>query len=214
MGAQRILDIGCGVGTHTFLLAEHFRNATIIGIDNHAAYIDTLNEEAKKQGISDRVQGMKMSMFEMNFEEESFDLIWSEGSIYIMGFQKGLKEFKRFLKPNGYLICSEIGWLVENPSEESADFWNKGYLEMDTVTNKLEKIKMAGYEVKEHFVCPVTDWTTNYYDFVQRNLDAMKVKYEGNEEAIDVIGVLQLEIDIYHRHYDEYSYVFYAMKKM
>lgn len=33
-----------------------------------------------------------MSMFEMDFEPESFDLIWSEGSIYIAGFQTGLKD--------------------------------------------------------------------------------------------------------------------------
>ena len=42
-------------------------------------------------------------MFEMNFSKESFDIIWSEGSIYAIGFEKGLTDWKKFIKTNGYL---------------------------------------------------------------------------------------------------------------
>lgn len=49
----------------------------------------------------------------MDFVPESFDLIWAEGYIYIIGFKKGLQDWKKFLKPGGYLICSEISWFKD-----------------------------------------------------------------------------------------------------
>ena len=39
-----------------------------------------------------------MSMFEMSFDDETFDLIWAEGSIYIAGFVRGIRDWKRLLK--------------------------------------------------------------------------------------------------------------------
>ncbi|WHY99634.1 hypothetical protein [Peribacillus simplex] len=57
----------------------------------------------------DKVQEVKnVSMFDMGFKTETFDLIWAEGSIYIIGFQKGLKVWKPFLNRGGYLVCSEV----------------------------------------------------------------------------------------------------------
>ena len=208
-----ILDIGCGVGTHTFLLAQRFAQARITAIDHYAPYIDLLNQRAQAQNLSHRVRGQVISMFEMPFAEESFDLIWAEGSIYIAGFQRGLVDWKPLLKPNGYLICSEISWLKPNPSEESYRFWKEGYPEIDTIDAKINQIQAAGYLPKGQYICPVTDWTIHYYDVLQRNLEHMRDKYRGNETALKVVDMLQGEIDLYHRHSDDFSYVFYAMEK-
>lgn len=92
----RILDIGCGIGTHTFLLAKQFPKAQVVGIDYHAPYIEKLNQTAAKNRLTDRVHGVVMSMFDMAFEKESFDMIWAEGSIYIIGFQRGLRQWRPY----------------------------------------------------------------------------------------------------------------------
>lgn len=210
----KILDVGCGVGTPTFLLAENIPNATIIGIDNHLPFIEQLNRSAKQKGLENRLSGLCMSMFEMSFPDESFDLIWSEGSIYITGFEQGINDWKRLLKAGGYLICSEVSWLTDSPADEIYNYWHDQYPEIDTVKNKLMQIEKAGYALRGHFVLPVTDWTENYYDYMQINLDAMRKKYAGNKQAMEIIDVSQLEIDMYHKYNDVYSYVFYAMEKL
>lgn len=128
----KIFDIGCGIGTHTFVIARKFPNADIIAIDTYAPHIEKLNFIAAECELADRVHGIVMSMFEMTFENESFDLIWSEGSDYIAGFSNAIKDWKRLLKSGGYIICSEISWLRDNPSEESKEFWNEAYSEMNT----------------------------------------------------------------------------------
>jgi SAM-dependent methyltransferase len=39
--------------------------------------------------------------------KQKFDLIWSEGAVFIIGFEKGLKEFKKHLKPGGFMPDAE-----------------------------------------------------------------------------------------------------------
>lgn len=209
----KILDIGCGIGTHTLILAKHFPEADIIAIDNHAPHIEKLNEAAAKRGDSCRIHGIVMSMFEMTFENESFDLIWSEGAAYIAGFSHAIRDWKRLLKPNGYIICSEISWISDAPSEESKLFWKEGYSEMNTVACKIKQIQEQGYDCTGHFICPVSDWTVNYYEPIARNLKKMEERYRGNTQAMEAVQNLRDEIILYKKHPSDYSYVFYAMKK-
>lgn len=78
------------------MLANQFPKAHVVGIDYHAPYIEKLNQTAAKSGLTDRVHGVVMSMFDMAFEKESFDMIWAEGSIYIIGFQRGLRQWRPY----------------------------------------------------------------------------------------------------------------------
>ncbi|WP_422485704.1 class I SAM-dependent methyltransferase [Gudongella sp. DL1XJH-153] len=209
----KILDIGCGNGIHTLILARNFPKAKIIAIDNHESFINNLNNTIKRNGLSERVTGKCISMFDMDFEEQSFDLIWSEGAIYIAGFEDGLRDWRKLLKDDGYLICSEVSWLVDNPSDEISDFWDEEYPQIDTIKNKISQIEAAGYTYQGHFVTPSTDWTENYYIPLQANLNKMLDKYDDNDMAKEVVAMLQHEIDLYHKYGDEYSYVFYVMTK-
>jgi ubiquinone/menaquinone biosynthesis C-methylase UbiE len=43
----------------------------------------------------------------MDFPEESFDIIWAEGSKSVIGFQQGIKKWYRFLKPRGFLVVHD-----------------------------------------------------------------------------------------------------------
>lgn len=54
----KIFDIGCGIGTHTFVIARKFPNADIIAIDTYAPHIEKLNSIATEYGLADRVHGI------------------------------------------------------------------------------------------------------------------------------------------------------------
>jgi len=95
----RILDIGCGSGVVTMGLAI-LSNGWITALDINEYDLDRLAAKVRREELSERVTVVKRSMMEMNFDTESFDIIWSEGSIYIIGFESGLREWKRLLKPN------------------------------------------------------------------------------------------------------------------
>jgi SAM-dependent methyltransferase len=208
-----ILDVGCGKGADTFLLADVFPYARITAIDIHEPYIDYINRRATREELSERVSGRCLSMIGMPFEKESFDLIWAQGSIYAMGFREGLRQWKKHIRIGGYLICSEVVWLVEEPSKESLEFWEEEYPEINTIDNKIKQIREAGYLYENSFIVPKRDWDENFYRLFRKNIGGMKIKYRGNEEALKVIAMMEREADFYDSHSDEYGYAFFSMRK-
>jgi len=78
----RILDIGCSQGGPTLELAK-LSQGEIVGIDIHQPRLDEFSERTKQAGFSDCIKVVNCSMFHMDFPEESFDVLWAEGSIFV-----------------------------------------------------------------------------------------------------------------------------------
>ena len=68
-----ILDIGCGTGASTLLLAE-ITDGTILALDIHQPYLDTLNKEAKKRHLDQQITTLNQSMHTMTFPDNTFDI--------------------------------------------------------------------------------------------------------------------------------------------
>ena len=125
-----IADIGCGTGGQTMVLAGHIPGQ-ITGLDLFPDFIDIFNRNAKQAGLQDRVKGIVGSMDNLPFQNEELDLIWSEGAIYNIGFERGLNEWRRYLKPGGYIAVSESSWFTDERPAEINDFWVNAYPEID-----------------------------------------------------------------------------------
>lgn len=203
-----ILDIGCGVGSSTILLANYFKNSTIEAFDLFKHYIDVLDEKISENDLGDRVFVYEMDMNDPDFANEEFDIVFSEASVEIIGFKRGLKEWKRLLKPNGYMIISDVSWL-EKPSSESRRFWKNTYFEVGTIENKISQIKQEGYEFVGYVVVPRDDWK-KYYNQLETNLE----KLNNDNSAKSFVNQLKKEIKTYRQNDNDYSYVFYVMKKI
>ena len=128
-----ILDIGCGAGMQTVELARTCPDCHITAVDIHQLYLDWLAREAAAAGVGDRITTVRASMDDLPFPDASFDVLWAEGSIFIVGFMKGLASWKRLLRPGGYLCLTEAAWFTEDPSPEAAAFWNDCYPAITTV---------------------------------------------------------------------------------
>ena len=74
-----IADIGCGTGGQAMVLAQNTQG-TITGLDIFPGFIEKFNANVKKLGLQNRVKGIVGSMDNLPFQNEEFDLIWSEGS--------------------------------------------------------------------------------------------------------------------------------------
>lgn len=84
---RRILDAGCGSGRQTLVLAEN-TDADIIALDVLDQQIEALKNNIKNHQLNRRVTIHRKSMEDLSFIKEPFDLIWSEGAIYCVGFEK------------------------------------------------------------------------------------------------------------------------------
>ncbi len=113
----RIADIGCGTGASTLLLANEL-DAHITAVDFLPDFLAVLDANAKQAGVAERIATVAESMDNLSFETASLDAIWSEGAIYNMGFEAGIKAWKNFLKLGGILAVSELTWLTDERPEE------------------------------------------------------------------------------------------------
>ena len=99
----KAIDVGCGDGFFTKLLAE--TQSEVTGIDNSDAY---LKEAKDKSGNIGNIRFVKGDVGELPFEDGSVDVVWSAHSMHSYpDIKKALQEFRRVLRPGGLLAVLE-----------------------------------------------------------------------------------------------------------
>lgn len=207
-----ILDVGCGHGMQSLELAR-LSQGKVIATDNYQPFLDRLKVESMAAELDHYLTTQNASMFELPFEDNTFDLIWSEGAIYIMGFEEGLKNWKKLLKPGGFVAITDATWFTKDRPEEIQSFWDAHYPAITTVDENLEKIENSGYEIVGNFSLPADDWWTHYYTHLEAKLPAYLEKHAGNETANAIAGMTLEEMDMHDKYSDFYGYEFYIGKK-
>ncbi len=208
--SPRILDVGCGPGMQTVELLK-MSNGSVVAVDFLPEMIARAEAAAERAGVADRLVTLQQDMHEMDFPESSFDVIWSEGAIYILGFEAGLRKVKKYVKPGGYVAVSEAMWLKPDPSPEVVSLWEE-YPEIDSIDAKLDVIKRLGYEAVGHFVFPPSAWLEAYYEPMERRIADKETEWRGNEKAEAVLQAAKNEISVFRQYSDYYSYAFFVMR--
>jgi len=210
---SRIADIGCGTGGQTMVLAKQVPGH-ITGIDLFPTFIDLFRSNAGKLNLQDRVKGVVGSMDNLPFQNEELDLIWSEGAIYNIGFERGLNEWREFLKKGGYVAVSEASWFTEKRPAEIDEFWQDAYPEIDTIPNKVSQLQKAGYIPVATFILPENCWIEHFYTPQVAVQETFLEKYAGDKTAEEFIANQRHETELYYKYKEYYGYVFYIGKKI
>jgi SAM-dependent methyltransferase len=208
----KILDIGCGPGMQTIELAQ-ISQGDITAVDNYQPFLDELNRRAKEAGVAERINTHNQSLFYLDLPPNSFDLIWSEGAMYLIGLQTGLEEWQEFLKPQGYMAFTEIAWLKPDPPKEIRDFWSLNYPGMRSMEENSRIIQNAGFFEVGSFVLPESAWWDSYYNSILKRVSILRAKYAGIPEPLQELDAQQHEIAMYRKYHDYYGYVFYIVWK-
>lgn len=139
-------------------------------------------------------------MKNLYFQEEEFDLIWSEGAIYNIGFERGINEWRKYIIQVGYIAVTKITWFSDGRPSEIEDFRQKAYPEIETISKKLMQMQKAGYLPVSTFVMPEIYW--NEYDDVQqpKAQESFLKKFKGNKSAEDFVSYQRYEAGLYSKH--------------
>lgn len=211
--ALKIADIGCGSGAQTITLAQNIKGQ-ITAVDLFPEFLKKLDLKAEKKGLKNKIKTLKKSMDDLDFEKEEFDIIWSEGAIYIMGFEAGIKSWKKFLKPGGYLAVSEITWLSNSRPAEIEEYWQSEYPEIDTAANKFKILEKNGFSPVGYFVLPQSSWLDNYYSPIEARFEDFLKKHNNSKKAEKIVESTKEEIRLYKKYKEYLSYGFYIAKKL
>jgi len=187
----RILDIGCGSGVPTIELAR-LGQGEVIGIDIDQPALDKLTKKIKEAGFSNRVRAVNCSILDMVFPDESFDIIWSEGSIFVIGFERGIQEWKRFLKPNGFMVIHD---------------------EKGNVEEKLEQISKCGYKLLGYFILSEDTWRTEYFAPIEKLFAKSQTNYTDDPHTLEELNEARSELEVFKKNPECNSSVYFVIQK-
>ncbi|AHF04380.1 methyltransferase type 11 [Marichromatium purpuratum 984] len=209
----RVADIGCGTGASTLALARLLPTAEITAVDVLPSFVEVLGARLARAGVADRVTALCRSMDDLPFADEEYDLLWSEGAIYNMGFARGVEQWRRYLRPGGVLAVSEITWTTASRPPEVQTHWEAEYPEIDTAAAKLAVLERHGYAPIGYFVLPESCWEAHYYRPLRDRFAAFLARHAGSERARAIVAAEETEMALYAQYGDCYGYGFYLARR-
>lgn len=208
---KNIADLGCGTGGQTLILAEHL-SGNITGLDMFHDFVDALDKNAKSRNLSGRVKGIVGNMEDLPFEKDSFDLIWSEGAIDNIGFEKGLGHWRSFLKNGGYVAVTCPSWLTDKHPDEAEQFWLDAGSQLDLIGNNIALMQKCGYQFIAAFALDEECWTDNYFYPREQAISRLVEKYKNCDTVTEYAELNRREVELYMKYKQNYGYVFYIGK--
>ncbi len=191
MAHPRILDIGCGSGVATLELAR-LCDGDITAVDIDRIALERLRHNAGRDGVSGRVHIVNTPMQKMQFADQSFDIIWAEGSIMFAGFEHGLEQWRRLLSPGGFLVIHDAATDLEQ---------------------KHELIRSHGYLLLHYFEIAPELWWEKYFGPLKAQLDEFRLSGEIADVDRSEMAQAEQEIDGFNPDDPDYASVFFIMQK-
>jgi len=207
-----ILDLGCGNGAQTLILAE-FLPGRVTAVDTHQPFLEELNRRAIRAAVAEKIENLCVDMGSPDLPSGAYDLVWCEGALYNLGLDAGLRQGFRLLSPGGCMAFTELNWLSDKRSEACQDFFDQVHLPVIDVSANLAHIRDVGFREIEHFTLPAESWWSDFYRPLQGRLAELKGEAARDEKLAEVIKGLEAEIEVFLTHYDEFGYVFYLLQK-
>jgi SAM-dependent methyltransferase len=217
----RIADLGCGTGASALVLAETLAKdpsespgAEIVAIDGIGAFIERLRERVADRGLSGRLEGRVADMAALPLGDGEFDVLWSEGAIYNIGFEHGARIWRRHLRPGGLLAVTELSWTSADRPAEIERHWQAAYPGIATPSENLARLERAGYLPIGFFMLPASCWS-NYHDPIEASLPAFLERHADGphrETARAIAEGERAEIDLRRRFGAFFNYAFHLAR--
>lgn len=206
-----IIDLGCGPGRQTIVLAQHFRSP-VQAVDQCAPFLEQMADAAQAAGVADLITARHEDFRTLPDAPGSFDLVWSEGATKLLGFEQAVALWAPLLRARGILVVSDYTWLADPRPPELERYWNGVYPGMGDLQTNLARAKQAGLTVFDHFTLPRSAWWDEYYAPLSRRVAALRDDARNDPALADLLAAAQEEITLFQRWSDRYGALFYLMR--
>ena len=208
----QVADLGCGTGASTILLTQKLK-AKVTAVDLLPEFLTVLKSKANQLELGNDIVTLSSSMDKLPFNQGQLDLIWSEGAIYNIGFNKGINYWRQFLKPGGFLVVSELIWTTGTRPAELEAHWKGEYAEIGTASEKIKRLEESGYSPVGYFTLSEECWLENYYMPLTNSHHSFLERNKANKQiAMDIIEADKQEAALYKKYSPYYSYGMFIAK--
>lgn len=108
-GVRHVLDVGCGAGGLTRLVAEQCADACVTGLERDAELLRRARELAEESGLADRLSLVRGDAYRLPFPDGAFDVVTSHLLLCVLNDTgRAVREQMRVVRPGGVLsavIC-------------------------------------------------------------------------------------------------------------
>lgn len=186
-----VLDIGCGTGVVTMELAR-LTGGRVVGIDIDQLALDKLNQKIEQAKLSKQIKTVNCSMQDIQFKDNGFDIVWCEGAVFVIGFENGLKEWRRLIRPMGFMV------------------WHARIIDLEKRT---ALIQASGYTLLDKFIVSKESWWDEYYGPLQSMIEGLRHKYQNDAGILAQLENEQKEVEEFKNNPEYHGSVFYIMQK-
>ncbi len=211
--ASAILDLGCGSGGQTLTLAA-LTTATILAIDNYSVFVEELRLQLAERGLLNRVTAQVGDMNALELSPESFDLVWCEGALFVLGFERGLRTLRPLLRGPGIVVVSEATWLrpVDEVPHDVRDFWVEAYPSMTDIAGSLALARQAGFTPLDHFTLAEEGWAA-YVDPLERHMNEVLAQHPNDPDAEEAAKAERREFAMFRSNLRYFGYEFFLLQR-
>lgn len=203
----RIADLGCGSGASALLLAEHYQS-TVIAVDLSSIFIDELTVRAKQAGLNHLIIPICGDMAKLDWSVGSFDLLWSEGAAYNLGFKQALKLWRPLLASRGIAVISEMSWFTNEAPEPAVVYWQKAYPTMGSEVENIDRANRSDFSILSTHRLSSQAWWVNYYEPLRKRMYQLEI----TPITQLVIRETEEEMRLFEKFSDFYGYTFYVLQ--
>lgn len=164
-------------------------------------------EKAAEAGLSAKLVGA----FEFLDNEGGWDLVWYNGNTEPDGVPRRLERLFGCLKSGGVAVFRTLCWLID-PSPDTKGYIERRFGRPVPLDRVLREAKEVGFKILNFYIAPKTDWTKCFYSRIaeiMRTLDGSS----DDDDKQSGIGELNKEMNMFELHSEEYSYVYYILRR-
>lgn len=175
--ADRVIDLGCGLGGSSIWLAKNI-GCPVTGVDINPRSVNTARTQAQKRKVERLVTFILSDYTSVPVKRHTFSVAWFlESLCYAADKQRALKEAGRLLMPGGRLVIADGFKVAEG---EELDTWLKGWAvpALATVPEIRSSLETAGFRVR-------------YEDVTARVMSSLKRLHDCSKALYPVGKVLE-----------------------
>ena len=187
---------------------------SILAVDSYPVFIEELRQQLSSRGYLDRVSAQVGDMKALGLPPASFDLVWCEGALYVLGFEAGLRTLRPLLRGPGLVVMTEAVWLrpLEEVPPDVRAFWAEAYPAITDVEGNLGLARRAGFTPLDHFTLPEDGWTA-YVDPLERQMNEVLARHPRDPDAEEAAKAERHEFAMFRENLRWFGYEFFLLQR-